>query len=80
MSATVTLSSKGQIAIPSAARKALNLAPGHRLWVDVRDGVLVVVPIGEDPIEQLSGLYAEIWEDVDAQEYVDQERDAWEDS
>jgi AbrB family looped-hinge helix DNA binding protein len=80
MSATVTLSSKGQISIPSAARKALNLAPGRRLWVDVRDGVLVIVPIDEDPIEQLSGLHAELWEDVDAQEYVDQERDAWEDS
>jgi hypothetical protein len=28
----------------------------------------------------LTGLHKEVWEGVDAQEYIDQERDAWQPS
>jgi AbrB family looped-hinge helix DNA binding protein len=38
----VTISSKGQIAIPKAVRDAMGLSEGTRLNLDVRDGQIVL--------------------------------------
>lgn len=39
---TTTLSSKGQLVLPAAARRKLKLSPGEKLSVEVReDGVLL---------------------------------------
>ncbi len=35
-----TLTSKGQITVPVAYRKALGLKPGDRVWFTLRDGML----------------------------------------
>ena len=80
MQAKVKISSKHQIAVPSAVRKELHLSAGDHLLVQVRDGVMVLVPERGDAVDQLRGLYREIWDGVDAQEYVNRERDAWETS
>jgi AbrB family looped-hinge helix DNA binding protein len=80
MPVKVKISSKHQIAFPSAIRRELNLGPGDHLLAHVRDGVIVLVPERGDAVDQLRGLYREIWEGVGAQAYVDQERDAWETS
>jgi AbrB family looped-hinge helix DNA binding protein len=48
--AIVTLSSKGQLTIPSQLRTALGLAPGDRLQVSVdHQGRLVLVPSKDEP-------------------------------
>jgi AbrB family looped-hinge helix DNA binding protein len=73
----VKISSKHQIAVPSAIRKELDLAAGDYLLARVRDGVIVLVPRRGDAVDQLRGLYRDVWEDEDVQAYVDQERDAW---
>ena len=39
------------------------------------------ITIKEEPLHsflELEGLGKEVWEDIDAQEYVNQERDSWE--
>ena len=73
---SVKISSKHQIAVPSAIRKELELEAGDHLLAQVRDGVIVLVPRRGDAVDQLRGLHREIWEgDVDA--YLDEERDAW---
>lgn len=77
MSQRVKVSSKHQIAVPSAVRRELGLSAGDHLLVLVRDGVIVLVPDRGDAVDQLRGLYREIWEGVDAQDYVDSERDSW---
>jgi AbrB family looped-hinge helix DNA binding protein len=74
---TVKISSEHQIAVPSAIRKELNLEAGDHLLAQVRDGVIVLVPRRGDAVDQLRGLYREIWEGEDIQAYVDRERDAW---
>jgi len=74
---TVKISSKHQIAVPSAIRKELHLEAGDYLVARVRDGVIVLVPRRGDAVDQLRGLYRDVWEDEDAQAYIDQERDAW---
>jgi AbrB family looped-hinge helix DNA binding protein len=37
-----TLSSKGQITLPAAARRAVGLNPGDRVAIEARDGEIVV--------------------------------------
>lgn len=75
----VTVSSKNHIVIPAEARRELGIKPGDRLYVVVRDGYMFVMPEPDDVVEELRGLHKEIWEGVDAQEYVNQERDTWQD-
>jgi AbrB family looped-hinge helix DNA binding protein len=74
---TVKISSKHQIAVPSAIRKELDLAAGDYLLAEVRDGVIVLVPRRGDAVDQLRGLHRDVWEGEDVQAYIGQERDAW---
>ena len=77
---TVKVSSRYQIVVPAAARAQLNIHSGDRLLVDIQDGMLILIPQPQDYTQKLSGLHKEIWEEIDAQEYIDQERDAWQPS
>lgn len=74
---TVKVSKRHQIALPSRARRALNIRPGDRLLVDIQDGLIVLVPRPEDYVAHMAGLYKEVWAGVDGAEYVDEEREAW---
>jgi AbrB family looped-hinge helix DNA binding protein len=77
MAVHVTLDEDFQIAVPPEVREKLHLKEGDRLLVDVRDGVIVLVPEPSDFVRRLHGLHREVWEGIDAQEYVNCERDAW---
>ena len=44
MGAFTTMTSKGQLTIPKEVRDSLNLAPGTRFYVTVRNGQVVAVP------------------------------------
>jgi AbrB family looped-hinge helix DNA binding protein len=79
MTTTVKVSSRNQIVIPAEARKELGINPGDHLIVSVRDGYLFIMPKPENVLEHLRGLHKEIWADVDVEEYINQERDAWQD-
>ena len=41
-----TVSSKGQVVLPAAARQRLRLSQGERLAVELRDGGVFLRPIG----------------------------------
>lgn len=75
---SVKVSSRYQIAIPSAVRKRLDIQAGDRLLVDVQDDVIVLVPKPPNYTEQMTGLYKEIWEKQDSDQYLNDEREAWE--
>jgi AbrB family looped-hinge helix DNA binding protein len=79
-STTVKVSSRYQIAVPASVRERLNIHGGDRLLVDIQDGMIILLPQPENYARHLAGLHHEIWEGVDAQKYVDEERRAWEDS
>ena len=51
---TVTLSTKYQLVIPRDVSQRLDLAPGMRLTVVEKGGILYLVP--ERPIEELRGI------------------------
>ncbi|HVK89881.1 MAG TPA: AbrB/MazE/SpoVT family DNA-binding domain-containing protein [Mycoplana sp.] len=44
MGAFTTLTTKGQLTIPKDVREALNLKPGTRFYVSVRNGQVVAIP------------------------------------
>lgn len=75
---TVTVSSKYQIVIPKEARKKLNVRPGDQLLVHFEDQQMVLRVRPRSYAKYLRGLHKEIWQDLDAIEYVRRERAAWE--
>lgn len=74
---TVKVSNRYQIALPSLARKELNIQAGDRLLVDIQDGMIILLPQPQDYVAYLAGLHKDIWENVDTTTYLDQEREAW---
>ena len=80
ISTTVKVSKRYQIAVPAIARQELKIQSGDRLLVDIQDGMLILIPQPENYTQVMTGLYKEIWEDVDAKSYIDEERTAWDDS
>lgn len=73
MATSVKMSSKNQIVVPRMAREALDLRPGQRLLVTVRDdGVIEMRKAAEDPAARLEGILApmangkpdELWPEV----------------
>lgn len=79
MSSAVTLSSKHQVVIPKEARDALHLTPGTRLFVQVEGDMIIMIPEPEDPIKALRGLHKEVWEGMDTDQYLREERANWDD-
>jgi AbrB family looped-hinge helix DNA binding protein len=73
----VKVSTKNQIAIPTEVRRKLGIKPGDHLIADVCAGHIVLLPEPANYSEHLRGMHKEVWEKVDAQEYVRGERDAW---
>ncbi|OQX61060.1 MAG: AbrB family transcriptional regulator [Anaerolineaceae bacterium 4572_5.1] len=71
------VSSRYQISIPSAARQALNIQTGDRLLIDVQDGVIVLIPQPSNYTTHMTGLHKAIWEKIDTDDYLANERDAW---
>lgn len=55
----VRLSSKGQLVIPGAVRRALRLSPGTELNLEVIDKKIVLAPVDSaSPIDALYGRFA----------------------
>jgi AbrB family looped-hinge helix DNA binding protein len=77
---SVKVSSRYQIAVPRRVREQLGIKSGDRLLVEVRGSVIVLLPEPRDYVAHMAGLHKEVWEGVEATEYVRQERDAWTDS
>lgn len=79
MTNRVKVSKKHQIAVPAEVRRELGIKSGDHLLIDVRDGYIVIVPEPDDYARHLRGLHKEIWEGVDPNAYVQDERNAWKD-
>jgi len=80
MATTVKVSSRYQIAVPKVARRLLGIKKGDRLLVEVREGMLILIPEPKDYVAHLAGLHHQVWEGIDTDEYLRREREAWTDS
>lgn len=56
----VKLSSKGQLVIPKAVRRALNLDAGAEFDVRVAEGSIVLEPLRQLPEDALYGIFADV--------------------
>ena len=74
---TVKVSKRYQIAVPSIIREQLHIQSGDRLIVDVQDGMILLLPQPENYTQHLAGLHAEVWEGIDTERYLREEREKW---
>ena len=74
----VKVSDDFQVAVPNEVRQWLRIERGDSLLVEIRDNAIVLTPEPRDYARRLRGLHREIWEGVDVDEYIRQEREAWE--
>lgn len=58
MSNTMTVSSKGWVVIPKELREKYGLTPGTKVQVVDYGGQLSLVPIPDNPIEAMAGMFA----------------------
>jgi antitoxin PrlF len=52
-----TVSSKGQLVIPSEIRAALHILPGTRISVRQEDSRIVLEPVSEELVDKTRGLF-----------------------
>jgi AbrB family looped-hinge helix DNA binding protein len=74
---SVKVSTKHQIVVPSAARRALGIEPGDRLSVEVTPNTIVLRPRAHRASDRLRGLGREAWSGIDPVEYVRRLREEW---
>lgn len=73
----VTVSSKYQIVIPREAREKLNLKTGDKLIIKADNEKITIYPQPKSYAKYSLGLGKEIWQGIDAAEYVKKERQTW---
>jgi antitoxin component of MazEF toxin-antitoxin module len=66
------------IEIPLEIWAEIGLKPGDLVELRIEDGSLIIAPSSTSYADYMLGLHSEIWEGVDTDEYIRQERDAWE--
>ncbi len=77
MQSIVKMSSKHQIVIPKEVRQALKLQPGDHLLCRIEGDEILLRPKPKSYAKFLRGLHKDVWKDVDAAEYIKQERKSW---
>ena len=77
---SVKVSSRYQITLPRVVRERLNIRSGDRLLVDVQDGLLILLLQPRDYTSHMLGLHREVWADLDAMGYLEEERGQWDTS
>lgn len=77
MKTMVKVSSKYQIVIPREAREKLDLKAGDKLIIKADNEKIIIYPQPKNYAKYALGLGKEIWQGVNATEYVKKERQTW---
>ena len=77
MKTMITVSSKYQIVIPREAREKLDLKAGDKLIIKANNEKITIYPQPKSYAKYALGLGKEIWQGIDAAEYVKKERQTW---
>lgn len=56
---TATISKKGWVVIPKAYREKYNLKPGDQVQIMDYGNILSLIPMPENPIDALYGMFAD---------------------
>ena len=71
----VTVSSKGQITIPSRLRKKMNLEEGEALLITEEDGAIKIIPVPK--LSKLAGVDREVFRGKVPSKEVEETREEW---
>ncbi|MBU4362639.1 AbrB/MazE/SpoVT family DNA-binding domain-containing protein [bacterium] len=77
MKTTIKISSKYQIVIPREAREKLDLKAGDKLIIKANNEKIIIYPQPKNYTKYSLGLGKEIWQGINATEYVKKERETW---
>ena len=77
MKTMITVSSKYQIVIPREAREKLDLKAGDKLIIKANNEKIIIYPQPKSYAKYSLGLGKEVWQRIDATEYVKKERQTW---
>ena len=77
MKTMIKISSKYQIVIPREVREKLNLKTGDKLIIKTNNEKITIYPQPKSYAKYALGLGKEIWQGIDATEYVRKERETW---
>ena len=77
MKTMIKVSSKYQIVIPRDIREKLNLKAGDNLIIKTNNEKIIMYPQPKSYAKYALGLGKEIWQGIDAAEYVRKERETW---
>ncbi len=75
----VKVNGRNQITLPRSVREKLKIKTGDYFLVNIQDGMMILIPQAESNADHMQGLHAEIWKDINTENYLDEERKAWED-
>ena len=75
---TAKVSARYQIVIPKRVRERLGLQPGDYLLLSVEEDKVVMRLRPRSYAGHLRGLHKEVWQGVEAEDYVRGERETWE--
>jgi len=67
-----------QIVIPAEIRKDADLKEGDEVLISKSKNVIVILPKPKSYANYLLGLHQDIWEGIDAADYLQKERELWE--
>jgi antitoxin component of MazEF toxin-antitoxin module len=65
------------IRLPLEVWEQIGAKPGNIVELKVDDGRIIISLLATSYADLMRGFHAEIWEGVDPDEYVRQERDSW---
>lgn len=71
----IKISSKYQIFIPREVREKLNLKAGNKLIIKANNEKIIIYPQPKNYAKYALGLGKEIWQGIDATEYVRKQRE-----
>ena len=77
---SVKVSDDYQIIVPSEVREHLGISPGDSLQLILHDDNVVLTLDPRSHARRLLGLHKEVWEGIDTDEYLRQERASWKDT
>jgi AbrB family looped-hinge helix DNA binding protein len=75
MNTMIKISSKYQIVIPREVREKLNLKAGDKLIIKANNEKIIIYPQPKNYAKYALGLGKEIWQGIDATEYVRKQRE-----
>ncbi len=72
------INDKYQIVLPREIRKHFNLRPQGEVLIEYIENVIVIIPKPSSFTEMALSLEKDLWNGIDALEYITKEREQWE--